>query len=110
MTPGEQRTHLKRLTPSARSATEEMLANDSNEGKKQSEVFVIRQHQAVAELMAECPKCGAIGSFSLELAWRLNKVSCAECSASMRLTEDDLRGFRSQLPEAMDRIDRLIGG
>jgi ribosomal protein S27AE len=75
-----------------------MLANDSNEGKEQSEFFlVIRPHQAVAELMAECPKCGAIGSFSLELAWRLNKVSCGECSASMQLTEEDLRGLGSQL-------------
>ena len=59
--------------------------------------------------MAECPQCGAIGSFGLELAWRLNKVSCAECSTSMHLTEDDLRGFLSQLTDAMDRIDRLIG-
>jgi len=86
-----------------------MLANDSNEGKKLSEFFlVIRPHQSVAELMAECPKCGAIGSFSPELAWRLNRVSCAEGSASMQLTEDDLRGLRSQLPDTMDRIDRLI--
>ena len=87
-----------------------MLANDSNEGKKRSEFFlVIRPHQAAAELMAKCLQCGAIGSFGLELAWRLNKVSCGECSASMQLTEDDLRGFLSQLPDAMDRIDRLIG-
>ena len=46
-----------------------MLANDSNEGKNQSEFFrVIRPHHAVAELMAECPSCGAITSFALELA------------------------------------------
>ena len=32
----------------------------------------------------------------------------AECSVSMQLTEDDLRGLRSQLPDTMDRIDRLI--
>ena len=51
-----------------------MLANDSNEGKSQSEFFlVIRPHQAVAELMAECPSCGAITSFGLELAWRLGR-------------------------------------
>jgi hypothetical protein len=46
-----------------------MLANDSNEGKNQSEFFlVIRPHQAVAELMAECPSCGAMTSFALDLA------------------------------------------
>ena len=88
-----------------------MLANDSNEGKKQSEFFlVIHPHQAVAELMAECPSCGAMTSFALELAWRLDKVSCSECSTSMHLTEDDLRGFLSQLADAMVRIDRLVDG
>jgi transcription elongation factor Elf1 len=87
-----------------------MLANDSNQGKKQSEFFlVIRPHEAVAELMAECPSCGAMTSLALELAWRLNKVSCSECSMSKQLTEDDLCGFLSQLPDAMDRIERLIG-
>jgi hypothetical protein len=38
----------------ARQTGQTMLANDSNEGKKQSEFFlVIRPHQAVDELMAE---------------------------------------------------------
>ena len=65
-----------------------MLANDSNEGKNQSEFFlVIRPHQAVAELMAECPSCGAITSFALELAWQLDVVSCSECNRAMRLDE-----------------------
>jgi len=59
-----------------------MLANDSNEGKNQSEFFlVIRPHQAVAELMAECPSCGAITSFALELAWQLDVVSCTRATA-----------------------------
>ena len=73
-----------------------MLANDSNEGKNQSEFFlVIRPHQAVAELMAECPSCGAITSFALELAWQLDVVSCSECNRAMRLDEYELEGFRN---------------
>jgi len=74
-----------------------MLANDSNEGKNQSEFFlVIRPHQAVAELMAKCPSCGAITSFALELAWQLDVVSCSECNRAMRLDEVDLDGFRER--------------
>jgi len=76
------------------------LANDSNEGKNRSAfILVIRPHQAVAELMAECPSCGAMTSYSLELAWRRNRVSCSECSTSMQLTEDDLRA----LPQSVAR-------
>jgi hypothetical protein len=56
-----------------------MLANDSSAGKTQSEFFlVVRPDQAVAELMAECPDCGAMTSYSLELAWRLDTVHCSE--------------------------------
>ena len=53
-----------------------MLANDSTEADKQRAFLVVRTGQAVAELMAECPKCGAITSYGLELAWRLRTVSC----------------------------------
>ena len=88
-----------------------MLANDSNEGKNQSEFFlVIRPHQAVAELMAECPSCGAITSFALELAWQLDVVSCSECNRAMCLDEDDFGGFRERLADAMARVDALLGG
>ena len=46
-----------------------MLANDSTQTDKESAFFlVVHTDQAVAELMAECPKCGAITTYSLELA------------------------------------------
>ena len=86
-----------------------MLANDSNEGKSQSE-FVIRPHQAVAELMAECPTCGAITSFALELAWQLDVVSCSECNRAMRLDEVDIDGFRERLEDAIARVEALKDG
>jgi len=48
-----------------------MLANDSTKTEKHSAFFlVVRADQAVAELMVECPRCGAITSYGLELAWR----------------------------------------
>ena len=85
--------------------------NDSNEGKNQSEFFlVIRPHQAVAELMGECPSCGAITSFALELAWQLDVASCSECNRAMRLDEDDVDGFRERLPDSMARLEALLGG
>jgi hypothetical protein len=38
---------------------------------------------AVAELMAECPGCGAITTQALEIAWRARTVTCTECKTSM---------------------------
>ena len=87
-----------------------MLANDSTSAVKKSAFFlVVHPDQAVAELMAECPKCGAITTYGLELAWRLCTVTCSECPLSMRLGDRELRGLRDQLVEARVRMDRLIG-
>ena len=69
---------------------------------------MVHTDQAVAELMSECPKCGAMTTYGLELAWRLRTVACSECSLSMRLGNHDLTGLRRQLIEARARIDRLI--
>jgi hypothetical protein len=86
-----------------------MLANDSTVGDKKSAFFlIVHVDQVVAELMARCPKCDAMTSYGLELAWRLRNVTCSECSLSMRLGDRDLRGLRDQLVEARVRIDRLI--
>ena len=39
--------------------------------------------RAVAELMGECPRCGAITTQVLELAWRARMVTCTECLMSL---------------------------
>jgi hypothetical protein len=84
------------------------LGNDSNEGKRQSAFFlVVHSHQAVAELMARCPRCGAITSYGLELAWRLGAVSCSACHVLMHLGEDVTTALRERLIEARIRIDGL---
>lgn len=86
-----------------------MLANDSTEEKRQGGfLLLVDPRRAVAELMAECRKCGAMTTYGLELAWRLPTVTCGECATSMRLTVDDLQGLQKQLVEARVRIDRLI--
>ncbi len=88
-----------------------MLANDTTDEKNSGGFsLLVHAHAAVAELMAECPKCGAITMYALELAWRLRTVTCSECDSSMRLTPADLTSLREQLIDARVRIDELIGG
>jgi hypothetical protein len=50
-----------------------------------------------------------MSSFALELAWRLDTVSCSECHRTMSLDEDDLSGFRENLKGAVGRVDALLG-
>ena len=86
-----------------------MLANDSNDEKRQGGFsLLVNAHRGVAELMAECRKCGAITMYGLELAWRLQTLSCPECATSMRLTESDLSALREGVINARVRIDRLM--
>ena len=85
-----------------------MLANDSNQQRQQGGFsIVVSAGRGVAELMAECRKCGAVTTYGLELAWRLQLLACPQCSTSMRLTEGDLEALRDGLIEARVRVDRL---
>ena len=86
-----------------------MLANDSNEQRQQGGFsLLVNAHRGVAELMAECRKCGAITMYGLELAWRRQTLPCPECTTSMGLTERELTALREGLIEARVRIDRLL--
>jgi hypothetical protein len=85
-----------------------MLANDSNEQKRQGGFsLLVNARRGIAELMAECPKCGAITTYGLELAWRLQNVICRECATSMRLTESEVKALREGVIEARVRLDAL---
>lgn len=73
---GETPVELRRGLP-CDSTGQKILANDSTSADKKSSFFlVVHTDQAVAELMAECPKYGAMATFSLELVWRLRMVTC----------------------------------
>ena len=61
----------------------------------------------VAELMAECRKCGAITMYGLELAWRLHIVTSPEWATSMRLTEREVETLREGVIDARVRLDAL---
>jgi hypothetical protein len=87
-----------------------MLANHPTESRKNSVFFVVvHTDREVAELMAQCAKCGGVTSYALELAWRLRSVICSECTTSMRLSEDELRRLRERLVRARVRVDQLLG-
>jgi hypothetical protein len=87
-----------------------MLSNDSNEQQQRGRFsLLVNAHRGVAELMAECRKCGAITRYGLELAWRLQNITCPECATTMRVTENELTALREGLIEARIRIDRVIG-
>jgi RNase P subunit RPR2 len=86
-----------------------MLSNDFEKQKRQGEFsLLVDAGRGVAELMAECRKCGAITRYGLELAWRLQVLVCPGCSTSMRLPESELMALCDGLIETRVRIDRLI--
>jgi len=86
-----------------------MLANHPGHSGKISGFFVVvHTDREVAELMARCPRCGAVTSYALELAWRLRTLVCSECATSMRLTDHHLRRLRENLAGARARVDHLL--
>lgn len=63
--------------------------------------------QAAAELMAECPKCGAMTTQVLKLAWQARGIACSECLAAMPVDESIRQTLRRQATEARAAVDRL---
>jgi hypothetical protein len=85
-----------------------MLANDSKAKKRQGGFsLLVNADRGVAKLMAECHKCGAIIMYGLELACRLQNITCPECETSMRLTEGELAALREGVIQARVRLDAL---
>lgn len=61
-----------------------------------------------AELMAECPSCGAITIESLQGAWSKRFIAC-ECGVTMEVVAEDLRQLRAMASQYQATIDQLIG-
>jgi hypothetical protein len=68
---------------------------------------IMDTRRAVAEVLAECPRCGALSSQVLELAWRAKAIVCRECLTPMPLDSEALQLLRRQAVEATTAIDRL---
>jgi hypothetical protein len=69
--------------------------------------LLLDTRQRVAELMAECPKCGAITTQVLKLAWDARVIACSECQAAMPVDEAVLQTLRHQAADALETIDHL---
>ncbi len=71
--------------------------------------LLLNTRQRVAELMAECPKCGAMTTQVLKLAWQARVIACSECQTAMPVDEAVLQKLRGQAADAMATIDHLTG-
>lgn len=72
--------------------------------------LLLDSRAAVAELMAECPQCGAITAQIIELAWRARGITCPDCFVEMPVTDRVLDLLRNQAIEALATMNRLIRG
>ena len=75
--------------------------------KRPAFTLLLDTRQRVAELMAECPKCGAMTTQVLKLACQARVIACSECQTAMPVDESVLQKLRGQAADAMETIDHL---
>ncbi len=75
--------------------------------KRPEFTLLLDTRQAVAELMGECPKCGAMTTQVLKLAWQARVIVCSECLTAMPVDEGVLQKLRRQAVDATETIDSL---
>jgi hypothetical protein len=63
--------------------------------------------QAVAALIGECRRRGAMTTQLLELAWRARVIVCGECLAAIPVGESALQAMQRQAIDVATAIDRL---
>jgi hypothetical protein len=68
----------------------------------------VATRQTEAELLAECPTCGALTYTPLAYAWQARMVLCDECETKMPLDEEVFRQLGAQAAEAATEIERLL--
>ena len=69
--------------------------------------LLLDTRQGVAELMAECPKCGAMTTQVLRLAWHARVIVCSECQTAMPVDEAVMQTLRRQAVDAATTISSL---
>jgi hypothetical protein len=75
--------------------------------KRPAFTLLLDTRQRVAEIMAECPKCGAITTQVLKLAWDARVIACSECQTAMPVDEAVMQTLRNQAADALETIDHL---
>jgi hypothetical protein len=70
--------------------------------------LLIDANKSEAELMAECPACGAIAFEGVDSAWAKRFIVC-ECGIRIEVIAEQLRQLRILAADYQRRIDHLIG-
>ena len=68
----------------------------------------IATSQSDAQLMAECPRCGAVTYLPLAYAWPARSVACFESGTRMPLGPNDMTKLQAQATAAVSEITRLL--
>lgn len=71
--------------------------------------LLLDTRQRVAELMGQCPKCGAMTTQVLKLAWNARVIACSECQTAMPVDKAVMQKLRGQAVDATETIDHLTG-
>jgi hypothetical protein len=64
--------------------------------------------QSKVELMAECPKCGAVTYVPLAYAWTARSVACCECGTQMPIGLEVFAELKMQAVASGAEIERLM--
>jgi hypothetical protein len=68
----------------------------------------IATSQSEAQLMAECPTCGAMTFVPLAYAWTAGSVLCCECGTGMPLERQEVANLKVQAAEVVAEIEQLL--
>jgi len=68
----------------------------------------IATSQSEAQLMTECPRCGAVTYLPLAYAWPARSVSCSECATKITLGLNDMTKLKAQAAAGAAEIARLL--
>ena len=77
--------------------------------KRPAFTLLLDTRQRVAEIVGECPKCGAMTTQVLKLAWEARVIPCSECQTALQVDESAMQALRRQAADAIKTIDDLTG-
>ena len=70
--------------------------------------LLLNATEVQAQLMAECPYCGAMTIESVDSAWAKRFIAC-ECGSSVEVAAESLRCLRALAAQYQRKIDELLG-
>jgi len=70
--------------------------------------LLLDARRGAAQLVLECPACGAMTFLPLEMAWHAQAGTCTECKLRVPLELSTLRTLRAQALTVAERLLALI--